>query len=587
MPARLFFSTLFQKIPINNHILLWQGEIRRSTWCRSVDEAAQKVDQLADEPYDLYCGCCLSPQDYGPKARGDAKDVSAIPAMWLDIDIHYEHSKAGKHYPPNYETAAKLVNLFPLKPTMIVSSGHGFHFWWVLDKLWVFENHGQREQAAKMMFEFIRTFKWLFQKEGYSLDSVFDLSRVLRPPGTYNRKHGAKLPVFFYQEPNDERLYSIFEINKALTDFQEAIGYTPDFAEPGKAPLPLVQGGQYVLNPDAEPPPAKLAILLTDEKFLATWEMRRPDMNDQTPSAYEMSLANFAVKYEWPWQEAIDLMISWRRRHGFEPKLREKRYIDTLLRAQASMRKHEAEETLKKMVEHPPDTDEVPRQQQRQVLRNNLSELIGIPIIRIVQYVANDDATFKIECPGVCFKIGSVKNLTNLNLFRDHIAENMHRWLNTISKEMWNNVVVPALLAACELDYLGHEASVQGMVSNWLHEYLQQVPLEYDPDSAVVFGRPFCCGTNLYLFGSSLRSFLSSRRYDNVTAKSMAIALKEYGFSSRIFHFTINGKQTTRNVWGIHIKDHSVAPHINEDTLDDANRKRELVKGSIYEDDDI
>ena len=64
-----------------------------------------------------------------------------------------------------------------------------------------------------------------------------------------------------------------------------------------------------------------------------TWEHHRPDLKDQSPSSYNMSLADTAVRAGWPDQEVVNAMICWRRIHGCDLKLRERYYELTLARA--------------------------------------------------------------------------------------------------------------------------------------------------------------------------------------------------------------------------------------------------------------
>ena len=89
-----------------------------------------------------------------------------------------------------------------------------------------------------------------------------------------------------------------------------------------------------MLDPEAEPSFTRLETLLKLEpKFSKTWEMQRPDLADQSASAYDMALANYAVRAGWPDQEVANLLIAFRRRNGLDPKLREDYYAVTIAKA--------------------------------------------------------------------------------------------------------------------------------------------------------------------------------------------------------------------------------------------------------------
>ena len=90
-------------------------------------------------------------------------------------------------------------------------------------------------------------------------------------------------------------------------------------------------------QPDAEPPSELLdALLDLHPKFKDPWDRNRPDIPDQSPSAYDMSLATLTAIAGWSDQEIVDLLIAWRRKHGIEAKLRKDYYDTTLRKAQAA-----------------------------------------------------------------------------------------------------------------------------------------------------------------------------------------------------------------------------------------------------------
>jgi hypothetical protein len=79
------------------------------------------------------------------------------------------------------------------------------------------------------------------------------------------------------------------------------------------------------LSSSAQPPTDKFIILCEIEpRFKASWEMRRPDLSDQSSSGYDMSLACFAVATGWTDQEVSDLLVSFAMKHGHDMKKRVK-----------------------------------------------------------------------------------------------------------------------------------------------------------------------------------------------------------------------------------------------------------------------
>ena len=143
------------------------GRVRQ--WWESDRQAAVDLSiQQSDEGWDAY---------YGVLARllksGDATAVSPTTAvLWADLDAKVSGSKQ--------RCLTNLVG-YPIPPSVVVDSGHGYHAYWKLDQFILYE------QARLMMIGLA---------EGLKGDSVWDAPRILRIPGTTNWKdHDSPIPV--------------------------------------------------------------------------------------------------------------------------------------------------------------------------------------------------------------------------------------------------------------------------------------------------------------------------------------------------------------------------------------------------------
>jgi energy-coupling factor transporter ATP-binding protein EcfA2 len=76
----------------------------------------------------------------------------------------------------------------------VIGSGHGFQVWWLFREPWILESVEERERAAALLRRFQATMRAHAAIRGWVIDSTYDLARVLRPPGTINRKPGL-LPI--------------------------------------------------------------------------------------------------------------------------------------------------------------------------------------------------------------------------------------------------------------------------------------------------------------------------------------------------------------------------------------------------------
>ena len=124
------------------------------------------------------------------------------------------------------------------------------------------------------------------------------------------------------------------------------------------AERPEETGGGLALDPDAEPSAVRLDALLTaDPKFRRSWGQ---DRKDQSPTAYNLSLATMAMQAGWSDQEVVNLIICWRRKHGHDLKLGEGYYEIILSKAKEPIVMAQAQEQLdEELLLRPEDQSEV------------------------------------------------------------------------------------------------------------------------------------------------------------------------------------------------------------------------------------
>ena len=317
-------------------ILIWCLRGKVSHWFKEVEAAGEFVRQHQGE--DLYVGCCLSPAEIGRYRRCPASRVAATCGLWADVDIASEvHRKQG--LPPDRETALVILKKVPFKPTLLVDSGHGLQAWWLLKEPWTFESTEERGRFAELSRDWQRYLGGLFHSHGFALDSTGDLARILRIPGTLNSKGSAPAPV---------RLVSAG--GPRYTDWTDFEGIVPGAGSGAFTKASAVSDSEcakrqvrLVFAPDRVPPMEQFMKLLEDQKAALTWSRKRRDFRDQSASAYCLSLACAAKRAGWSDQEAVDLLIAWRRKEGEDLKLdRLEWYVRyNVMAAEASVRAQE------------------------------------------------------------------------------------------------------------------------------------------------------------------------------------------------------------------------------------------------------
>src|SRR5688500_10608217 len=170
----------------------WQGR----TYSAKQDEldlALAYIEQLDRQKVEgIYLRACTLREI--PRGGRGGDDLSFyLPGLWGDIDIAGPGHKSKGILPPSVEEAMKIVAASGLpSPSHWVHSGGGLYPWWLL-----------RNPAQVTDLEDFRTLSAGWQqallrgatKLGYVYGSgVGDLSRVLRIPGTVNRKAGLERP---------------------------------------------------------------------------------------------------------------------------------------------------------------------------------------------------------------------------------------------------------------------------------------------------------------------------------------------------------------------------------------------------------
>jgi len=297
--AQGFLDSIFgDAVGPNARIVVFTLPDRRSESFDTSEQATNYAVGRADDS-DVYFGCGLYlPGSAG--GRGTAADVAGITSVWADIDFGPGHKK---RVPPDEASALRILDSVGIKPSIVVHSGHGLHAYWLLS-----EFTSADDGAAGLARRWCGHVRAVAGALGYELDSVGDLSRVLRVPGTMNRKG----------EPAPVRLVTDLDHEPTRHHADDLLDLCGTESEPNKTPQSVVVAGLR-LDPKAEPP-AKLAILCeNDEKFRKTWEHDRPGLTDSSPSGYDCSLASQAVRCGWSDQEIADTLTAFRKRHNLDP----------------------------------------------------------------------------------------------------------------------------------------------------------------------------------------------------------------------------------------------------------------------------
>jgi hypothetical protein len=170
--------------PIRNAHFQWAYEAVRQA------EAGNKL-----KPIGIYFRVTMLPPEGVTKGRGGAEDCHAINCMWADLDFgEIGHKPPADERLPADETAAlTLIEGMP-EPTVLVHSGGGLYpFWFFHEPVYLTDDN--RPKFAKMAERWQARIGSKAAKAGLHYGAgVGNLDRLLRLPGTMNRKAGLERP---------------------------------------------------------------------------------------------------------------------------------------------------------------------------------------------------------------------------------------------------------------------------------------------------------------------------------------------------------------------------------------------------------
>jgi hypothetical protein len=162
-------------------------------WFRSAAAKAQEWDSL--RPPGIYFRATMLPPQGIKEGRGSAGDAHALAFLWADLDYGTVGHKPppGFVLPPDEEAARKIIADLPT-PTLIVHSGGGLYPIWRF-KHPVLITDANRAEVKTRSQDWQNLIKVSAERLGWHYGSgVGDLARVLRLPGSVNRKDGLERP---------------------------------------------------------------------------------------------------------------------------------------------------------------------------------------------------------------------------------------------------------------------------------------------------------------------------------------------------------------------------------------------------------
>lgn len=171
----------------------WTKQSKITTWWNT-----KKIPPTPKVNEDIYFGVHPSKIRKLPNQRPTETDILAINCLYADFDIK------------TFETAKftlKHIKSLVLQPSVIISSGGGYHCYWLLSEPFILDSISKKKIAKTLQK------KWVNFIQGDL--AVHDLARILRIPETLNYKYNPPKPVKIIKQ-DLSLTYSLIEIQTII-----------------------------------------------------------------------------------------------------------------------------------------------------------------------------------------------------------------------------------------------------------------------------------------------------------------------------------------------------------------------------------
>lgn len=149
----------------------------------------------------LYFG--IGPRE--TEGNGKKENIKYITTLWADVDFGaVGHKKKSKF--ADFEEAFQAVIAFPLKPSIIILSGHGLQVYWLLTEPIEVSNVSQIEGMLKGI------------SKNIGGDTTSDLSRIFRVPCSNNLKDPENTKEVIMHSYNPDTRYSIGDFEFLISE---------------------------------------------------------------------------------------------------------------------------------------------------------------------------------------------------------------------------------------------------------------------------------------------------------------------------------------------------------------------------------
>jgi len=534
---RTFLEQLFGNKSDDLNILIYLLPLKKARFFKTVEGACDFIENINEKPQNIFFGCGLVRPGI-ESGRGKKEDIAGIGGFWADIDFQ-SGDKPG--FPTDLAAVKELIYGHGMDPTHLIFTGNGVHAWWAFKEVWEFSSRNEAMQAEKLNNRLQETILKRARQKGWAIDKTHDTTRILRPPGTFNRKdpenpiptkileEGPQIP---YSDPTDLEEFLISEDELKASE------------KPHKNEQIRIEHN-LKLDPEANPPSDRMQDLLDIEPdFKASWNAQRPDFKKQSASEYALSLANYAAQANWSDQEIADLIVAFYRRHGqnsiFEkkPDIRKALRSDYLSRTIAMARSATDEQSIEDYYKNICPSLNTEYEQKLDPdgakAKKNVCLILGLEIEYVEQFKTLKDSKYVIKAnhydsTSKCTKnseisFESTAHFNDKTRFQNRIFEITTVYRN-IKRRHWEEVIKPNWGKFMRVEEVGPQ-EIASRLKEWFQEYLNK-DQNRTVNDATIDKMPFIHKDHWYVHPDHLNSWAITNGFEKYNISQTVMELEK------------------------------------------------------------
>lgn len=184
------------------------------------------VPTLWQQSRDVFYGVHPTSVRRSEHQKAHNEDVGAISCLFADYDV--PDGTTDKRAFRN-----RILQRCAVPPSAVVSSGGGYHLYWLLEQTLVLQDDATRERARLLQYAWAE--HW--QADG----KVKDLARVLRLPGTFNRKpeYAPRYRAVTLEKLELSVTYAVDDLEKLVQATLQGVILRETQAQQAQAPQPV------------------------------------------------------------------------------------------------------------------------------------------------------------------------------------------------------------------------------------------------------------------------------------------------------------------------------------------------------------